>query len=268
MVRWPAGLHPQAAKRNTSTFSWRPGFLGSGQQPIRAVPVGRYTKRISSVPLTGGQAQGIIPGVTGVSGSVTSPAPFFGLTGAAVIPVAGTYTVEWICTLAGTVGAGDANGFLLLLNNATLLATSVNAGAAGTYPQFVTATFNAGDFLVVFSGATPTAGAVYSAQVISQGQPLTLQVGPQGLGTTWYPLSVTISTTTGALDGATALVYLGPSATPATLQGTVFTGNGTVALAIPSMTPGQTVIVTWSGGHTGDTAAMNITGTMDALSTG
>jgi hypothetical protein len=104
--------------------------------------------------------------------------------------------------------------------------------------------------------------------VISGAGALTLQVGPQGLGTVWYPVQVTLSTTTGALDTATALVYLGPLATPSTLVGTLYTGNGTVALAIPDMTPGQTLIVKWTGGKSGDTAAMNVIGTMDALTTG
>lgn len=161
MVRVPRGLHPQRAWYGTSQLRWVPGFRGSGAQPITAVPVTAYRNRLSGVPLTGGQAQGVI--------------------------------------------ASNA---------------------------------------------------------------LTLQAGPQGLGTVWYPVQVTLSTTTGALDTSTALVYLGPLTTPATLVGTVFTGNGTVALAIPSMTPGQTLIVKWSGAHDGDTAAFNIIGTMDALATG
>lgn len=104
-------------------------------------------------------------------------------------------------------------------------------------------------------GSVPVSGA------------LTLQVGPQGLGTIWYPVQVTISTTTGALDTSIALVYLGPSQTPATLVGTVYSGNGTVALAIPDMSPGQTLIVAWTGGTSGDIAAANVIGTMDALTT-
>ena len=165
MVRFPPGwgkaFHPQRTGYRSSQLAWRPGWRGSGQQPIRAVPVTRYTGKLSGVPLTGGQAQGKISG----------------------------------------------------------------------------------------SGA------------------LTLQVGPQGLGTVWYPVQVTISTTKGALDTSTALVYLGPLQTPATLVGTVYSGNGTVALAIPSMSPGQTLIVAWTGGTSGDTAAANVIGTMDALTT-
>src|SRR5215472_9127871 len=102
---------------------------------------------------------------------------------------------------------------------------------------------------------------------ISGAGALTLSVGPQGLGNTWYPVQVTLSTTTGVFDTSTAQVYLGAQGVPVTLVGTLYSGNGTVALAIPPMTPGQVLIVIWSGGTSGDTAAMNVLGTMGALST-
>jgi hypothetical protein len=163
MVRFPPGwrqaFHPQRLPSNQ--LAWRPGWRGTGQQPITAIPVTRYRGKISGVPLTGGQAQGVI--------------------------------------------ASNA---------------------------------------------------------------LQLSVGPQGLGTVWYPVQVTLSTTTGPLDTSTALVYLGPLITPATLVGTVYSGNGTVALAIPSMSPGQYLVISWTGAHNGDTAAANVIGTMDALTTG
>lgn len=159
---WATSFHPQAAGRRSSKLFNLPGLRGSGMQPIVRVPVQAYQGRISKVPLTGGQAQGVISG-------------------------------------AGKV---------------------------------------------------------------------TLNAGPQGLGTIWYPAQVTLSTTTGPLDSSTALMYLGSQGIPITLVGSVFTGNGTVALAIPSLSPGQTLIVMWVNGHAGDTAAFNIIGTMDALSTG
>lgn len=162
MVRIPWGFHPQQARRGTNALRWGPGWRGTGARPIVPVPVGRYTGKITGVPLTGGQSLGTVPG----------------------------------------------------------------------------------------SGA------------------ITLQAGPQGLGTIWYPVSVTLSTTTGPLDTSTANVYLGPSATPNTLLASVFSGNGTVALAIPDMSPGQTIIVAWTGANPGDTAAFNVVGSMDALTTG
>ena len=101
---------------------------------------------------------------------------------------------------------------------------------------------------------------------ISAAGTATLQAGPAGLGTVWFPASAVISTTTGVLDSSTCTVYVGAAGLPTTLQGTLFPGGaGTVALAIPSMTPGLYVIAEWTGGNPGDTCSLNITGTMNAL---
>jgi hypothetical protein len=113
---------------------------------------------------------------------------------------------------------------------------------------------------------TLSGGQVQAA--IPAGGALTLSVGPQGLGTVWYPASATISTTTGPLDTSTCKVYLGAQGVPGTLLATVFTGNGTVAIAVPPMTPGQVLIFAWTGAHVGDIAGANIIGTQDALTTG
>jgi hypothetical protein len=236
---------------------------------VPPVPVGAYASKITSVPLTGGQAQGIIPGIPGTSGTATSPPAFTILGNILTLPVAGTYTVNWTVTLSGTTGGADANNFQLGLNG-SLLAASVNAGAPGTYPQApVRFTAAAGDQIVVVTGASNgTTGSVYGASISQAASPLTLQAGPQGLGTTWYPAQITLSTTTGALDTSTALVYLGIGGVPTQLVATVFSGNGTAAVAVPSMQPGEFIIVTWAGGHVGDNASFNIIGTMDALTTG
>src|SRR5260370_11815348 len=66
-------------------------------------------------------------------GSVLSP-------GAGAQPVtiaglrAGTYDVTWTVSLQAAAAAADANNFQLRLNAAAIL-NSVNAGAAGAYPQ-------------------------------------------------------------------------------------------------------------------------------------
>lgn len=113
----------------------------------------------------------------------------------------------------------------------------------------------------------PLTGGQNQARVPASGV-LTLTVGPQGLGTVWYPAQITLSTTTGQLDPSTANIFLGSQGVPITQVGAIFTGNGTAALAIPSVSPGQVLIVTWSGAKPGDTAALNVVGTMDALTTG
>ena len=233
------------------------------------LPIGAYRSKISSVPLTGGQASGTIIGIPAATGSATSPAPFTVLC-ESIITVGGLYTVGWSVALAGTLSGLDANNFGLFLNSASQLAASVNAAAAGTYRQVpVTVLLNAGDRIEVGSDAgASTAGAVYTGTIPAQAQPLTLSVGPQGLGAAWYPAQVTLSTTTGALDTSTANIYLGVGGVPTTLVGSVFSGNGVAALAVPPMQAGDLVFVTWVNGHTGDVAALNIIGTMDALTTG
>ena len=101
---------------------------------------------------------------------------------------------------------------------------------------------------------------------ISAAGALSLSVGPSGIGNVWYPASITIQTTTGVNDFSTCSVYLGPSGQGITLIATIFPGGtGTASLAIPSMTPGLYIIATWAGGHSGDTATINVVGTMDSV---
>jgi hypothetical protein len=95
-----------------------------------------------------------------------------------------------------------------------------------------------------------------------------VSVGPQGLGNVWYPAQCTISTTSGVNDNSTFSLYLGPAGVPVTLVGQAFPGGlGTLAVAVPSMTPGQYLIGVWTGGNPGDVASINVIGTMDTLTT-
>jgi hypothetical protein len=111
----------------------------------------------------------------------------------------------------------------------------------------------------------PLTGGQAQGTILAAGT-LTLSVGPSGAGNVWYPASVTISTTTGINDSSTCSIYLGPAGVPVTLVATLFPGGaGTAALAIPPMTPGQYVIAVWSGAQNGDTASINIVGTMDSV---
>jgi len=195
---WSGLLHPQAARPSSNGLVYRPGWRGSGQQPISRVPVASYTSVVSGVPLNGGQAQGVIGSASGGGG------------GGGVI----------------TDTTGDA------IEDTT------------------------GSQIEDTTGTTPSPTGT-----------LTLSVGPAGLGTVWYVAQVTISTSTGALDTSTAQIYLGPAITPTTLIATIFSGNGTAAVAIPPMTPGQTLICIWTNAHVGDIAAFNVIGTQDARST-
>jgi hypothetical protein len=113
---------------------------------------------------------------------------------------------------------------------------------------------------------TALTGGQVSGVVPESGE-LALSVGPSGLGTVWYPASAVISTTVGPLDPSTCAVYVGPQGNPQALQGTLFAsgGAGTVALAIPQLTPGLFIVAIWTGATPGSVATMNVTGTAQML---
>lgn len=100
---------------------------------------------------------------------------------------------------------------------------------------------------------------------VNSGGAATLSVGPQGLGTTWYPSSVIVSTTTGAADASTAACYIGSIAAGNLQGGQSYAGGGdTIGLSVVAMTPGDLLIVVWAGAVPGAIATMNVIGTQDA----
>ncbi len=94
-----------------------------------------------------------------------------------------------------------------------------------------------------------------------------VSIGPSGLGTVWYPASVTVSTTSGVNDPSVCNVYAGPAGilTPTTLLGTIPSGGaGVLAVAVPPLPVGWYLTAVWSGAKNGDIAAINVTGSKDA----
>lgn len=256
---WPAGSYVPAGThvdRRVLPRSVPPGvFLGRGR--LMKVPIGPY-----------GFAQGTIPSGT-VTGSATSPGTFQIFATLAINP--GTYTVSWTVTLAGTVGAGDANNFGLTLGSGrTLAAPSVNTGAAGTYAQAsVTFTVIAADTITLKTwSSAPTAGATYSGTVTITGASLTLNVGPQGVGSSWDLAQVSVATTTGTADASTVAFFVQPTGTvQAPWQvGQSYAGGGDqVGLAGIKMVPGERLYAVWTSANPGDIATMILTGVMTVL---
>lgn len=95
----------------------------------------------------------------------------------------------------------------------------------------------------------------------------TVQVGPSGLGTLWYPQQAVISTTSGVNDSSTCIAYLGPpGAVPANiLFQSLSAGADVQGIAIPVLQPGDVITCVWSGGHPGDLATLRIMGPLTAL---
>jgi hypothetical protein len=109
----------------------------------------------------------------------------------------------------------------------------------------------------------PLTGGQASAVVNSAGV-ATVQVGPQGLGTTWYPSSAVVSTSTGAADNSTCAVYIGAQVQQNLQGGQSYAGGGdTVGINQASMQPGDLLIAQWTGAVPGARATINIFGTQD-----
>src|SRR5208282_998243 len=104
---WGPYFHPQAARRGGSKLQFRPGYRGTGMQPIRRPPIQAYQGRAVSVPLTGGQAQGTVPG----SGLITLLAGPQGL---------GTIWYPAQATIATTTGALDTSVALVYLGSGSV----------------------------------------------------------------------------------------------------------------------------------------------------
>lgn len=78
---------------------------------------------------------------------------------------AGVYDITWSVALQGAAAAADADNFKLIANNVTV-ENSVNAGAAGSYPQTgARVTIVAGNSVSINAIAAGTVGVTYLAQI-------------------------------------------------------------------------------------------------------
>lgn len=104
-----------------------------------------------------------------------------------------------------------------------------------------------------------------SGTVLASGT-VTVQVGPQGVGTRWYPTMATISTGTGTADASTAVVYAGTLGVASVQAAQSYTGGGdTIGLNDAELYPGLYVIAIWSGAVAGDTATLVVYGNQTVL---
>ena len=101
----------------------------------------------------------------GLTVDQSANAPAAGATIASISLGNGEYLVEWTLTLSGTPGAGDVNNVKLSIG-ATQLATSVNLGVAGNYPQEeVNASVTFGPLTLAWQAiGNAVAGSVYTIE--------------------------------------------------------------------------------------------------------
>ena len=111
----------------------------------------------------------------------------------------------------------------------------------------------------------PLQGGYGTATVAADGT-ATVTLGPQGVGTVWYPQQAAVGTTTGAADASTVTFYVGPLALLTQIGSQSYAGGGdSIGLAISALYPGFFLVAKWSGGHTGDLAVFTVYGVQDVL---
>ena len=112
---------------------------------------------------------------------------------------------------------------------------------------------------------SPLTGGYGTATVSASGA-ATVTLGPQGVGTVWYPQQCAIATTTGANDASTCSLFVGPLGLLTLIGSQSYAGGGdSIGLAVPALFPGYFLVAVWTGGNTGDLAALTVYGQMDTL---
>ncbi len=130
--------------------------------------LGRYVLTADVVIPAGTPSYGASGPATVTPGTATGATPS-GLTVIATQTLAtGDFLLSWTATLQTAAAAGDANNFGLYGGAAgtTLLATSVNAGTVGTYPQAAMPVYlGATAIISVKNIAAGTTGSVYNGSL-------------------------------------------------------------------------------------------------------
>ncbi len=120
-------------------------------------------------------------------------------------------------------------------------------------------------------GYTQTATVPLSRQastpVDSSGNAV-ISAGPSGVGSKWYPVSVSFATDTGLADGSSVSLFYGYVSQATLLYGPAPGGQGITGLSVTMMVPGDLLVAQWINAVPGDMAQLVIFGTQDALVSG
>jgi hypothetical protein len=126
--------------------------------------LGRYVLT-AQVTIPAGTAAWSASGPATTTSGTTSATPSAGSVVTSQVLSAGTYLLSWTPQLETAAATGDADN-LGLYDGSALLATSVNPGVIGTYPQpAVSAYLGAGATVAVKTIAIGSSGSVYAASL-------------------------------------------------------------------------------------------------------
>lgn len=129
--------------------------------------IGRYVLTADVTVPAGTSSYPAAGPATSFTQTPTSATPASGaVIGSGISLSAGTYLLSWTAQLETAAAAQDANNFVLTAGGSTL-ATSVNAGAIGTYPQAAVTYFTGASATLQpkVGGSAGSTGSVYAASV-------------------------------------------------------------------------------------------------------
>ena len=112
---------------------------------------------------------------------------------------------------------------------------------------------------------SPIGNGTAQGIVANNGQAV-LAIGPQGVGTRWYPSQVQVATSSGATDQSMATLYRQFVAASQIVGQTEQGGSDTLGFT-HDMQPGDLLFVVWARANPGDLATVTVHGDQLALAT-
>ena len=102
--------------------------------------------------------------------------------------------------------------------------------------------------------------------IVSSAGSATVVLGPQGVGTRWYPSQIQVSTTTGPVDQSSCVLYRDIVEAKHEIGQTLQGGGDTLGFT-HDMQPGDLIYAVWSNANPGDLATLAVHGDQMALAT-
>jgi hypothetical protein len=110
-------------------------------------------------------------------------------------------------------------------------------------------------------------GAGAAQGIVANDGTAILTVGPQGVGTRWYPSQVQVATSSGPPDQSQCILYRG-FIDPKQEVGVTQQGGGDTLAFTHDMQPGDLLYAAWARANPGDLVTITVHGDQLALTTG
>lgn len=101
-------------------------------------------------------------------------------------------------------------------------------------------------------------------QIVSSGGKATVVLGPQGVGTRWYPSQIQVATSTGPTDASTCRLFRDFIDAKQQIGQTLQGGGDTLGFT-HDMQPGNLIYAVWTNAVPGDLATLTVHGDQLAL---